>query len=516
MSKFNAATGRIRTGPISVERTPSTVTGQGGAGYVRDAKSDLFMLAVANMVSENTFYEDASSRDTRFRDLVHAVALTDPAWMRSFITWLRTGANMRSASLVAAAETAYAMVTHKVTGSRSIVSAALQRPDEPGEMLAYWTSQYGRNIPKPVKRGVADAVARLYNERALLKYDSDSKGFRFGDVLDITHPAPVGAWQGDLFKYALDRRHNREGIEIPESLNVLRNRAALSAWSKEDRRALLRNPEIAEILNSAGMTWESLAGWLDGPMDKEAWEAIIPSMGVMALMRNLRNFDEAGVSDEVAATVMAKLSDPEAIAKSRLFPMRFLSAYKAAPSLRWGPSLEKGVQLSTGNVPSLSGSTLILWDCSGSMFYDTVGGARSTLSRAEAAGVFCGALAMRAENATLVQYGNAHRIVPVPKGGSLLKLVSNVENMGGTSTWETVRATYRNHDRVIIVTDEQARDSGYVADNIPLYTWNLGGYRAAHIGSGKNRWSFGGLTDSAFQQIPAIEAGAFGHWPWEG
>ena len=26
----------------------------------------------------------------------------------------------------------------------------------------------------------------------------------------------------------------------------------------------------------------------------------------------------------------------------------------------------------------------------------------------------------------------------------------------------------------------------------------------------------GGLTDSAFQQIPAIEAGSFGHWPWEG
>ena len=31
-------------------------------------------------------------------------------------------------------------------------------------------------------------------------------------------------------------------------------------------------------------------------MDAEAWEAVIPSMGVMALVRNLRNFDQAGIA----------------------------------------------------------------------------------------------------------------------------------------------------------------------------------------------------------------------------
>jgi hypothetical protein len=54
----------------------------------------------------------------------------------------------------------------------------------------------------------------------------------------------------------------------------------------------------SDRLAAAGVTWEALAGWLQGPMDKAAWEAIIPSMGVMALARNLRNFDEAGVSDD--------------------------------------------------------------------------------------------------------------------------------------------------------------------------------------------------------------------------
>lgn len=512
MSKFNTASGRTSTGPLVIEDRPSTITAQGGAGFRRDERSDLFLLAVANKVGEDTFYEGASERDARFRELIHAVAPANVEWMKHFISWLRDGANMRSASVVAAAETAKAMLDLGISGSRPIISSALQRPDEPGEMLAYWTSRYGRNIPKPVKRGVADAVQRLYTERALLKYDGQSKGFRFGDVLDLTHPEPSAPWQGDLFKHAIDRRHNRDEIVIPESLWMLRNREALARIPQDERRAVLARPET---LTEAGMTWESLAGWLNGPMDKQAWEAVIPSMGYMALLRNLRNFDEAGVSDEVAATVIAKLTDPEQVMRSRQLPMRFLSAYKAAPSLRWSAALEKALGLSLANVPSLSGRTLILWDCSGSMFYPM--GGRSKLQRSEVAGVFCAALALRAEDATLIRYGSAHERVDVPKGGAILKLVGDARNMGGTATWNTVRSTFSDHDRIVIVTDEQTRDSlgASIPASVPIYTWNLAGYATSHMGAGKNRFTFGGLTDQGFEQIPALEAGALGRWPWE-
>jgi hypothetical protein len=54
-------------------------------------------------------------------------------------------------------------------GNRRLVGSVLRRADEPGEMLAYWTSRYGRAVPKPVKRGIADTVARLYDERHWLR-----------------------------------------------------------------------------------------------------------------------------------------------------------------------------------------------------------------------------------------------------------------------------------------------------------------------------------------------------------
>jgi hypothetical protein len=109
------------------------------------------------------------------------VAVADPEWFTRFVRWLRSGAIIRSAAVVAALEGARAQVAAGIPGSRSIVDSALQRADEPGEALAYWLGRHGRSLPKPVKRGIADAAVRLYQERSLLKYDADGRPVRFGD-----------------------------------------------------------------------------------------------------------------------------------------------------------------------------------------------------------------------------------------------------------------------------------------------------------------------------------------------
>jgi hypothetical protein len=140
------------------------------------------------------------------------------------------------------------------------------------------------------------------------------------------------------------------------------------------------------------MTWESLAGWLQGPPTARFWEAIIPSMGFFALVRNLRNFDQAGVGDEVAEQVAARLSDPEQVRRSRVLPMRFLAAHRAAPSLRWAWPLQRALDASLANVPRLPGRTLVPVDRSGSMFWSV--SKRSALTHADAAAVFGAAFSM--------------------------------------------------------------------------------------------------------------------------
>jgi len=525
MSKFNTTRTRPTVhSPIVTQPVATGRTHEGAPGFERDAKSELFLLAVANMVGEDTFYEKAGTRDARYEQLVAHVAVTDPAWTLGFLRWLRTDGNMRSASLVGAAEAVKARLTAGATTedgvtSRQLVDAVLQRPDEPGEFLAYWTSHHGRAIPKPVKRGVGDAVGRLYRERSLLKYDTDSHGFRFGDVVDLVHPTPVAPWQGDLFAHALDRRHGRDNA-VPDSLRMITMNRHMRAAAADDPGWLLANPDrVAE----AGMTWEDVLSLAGSRADKaRVWETIIPSMGLMALARNLRNFDQAGVSDAVAATVAARFADPEQVAKSRMFPFRWLAAYRNAPSLRWGHALDRALTASLGNVPQLPGRTLILVDVSGSMA-SPAAGRLSEMNRYDVAAVFGAALAMRTDP-TLVWFSNSSDRVPVPAGGSLLKLVEAIHREGGgTYTAAAVQRWYAGHDRVVILTDEQAHYGGQgdvtaaVPAHVPVYTWNLAGYRLGHAPSGTGtRHTFGGLSDAAFRLIPLLERGRDAGWPWEG
>lgn len=408
MARFNLRATKARTTSPVASTGATAHTHEGGPGHLRDARSELFLLAVANFVSQQTFYETGEARDDRFAALVRKLAVEDAEWTAGLLGWLRGEGGMRTASIVGAAEYVGARLdAGAATGpsNRQVVASVLLRPDEPGELLGYWTSMYGRNVPKPVKRGIADAVRRLYSGKSLLKYDTASKGYRFGDILNLVHAAPDPAkpWQGELFRYALDRRHNPDTAVPPAGDRVLTAHRELMALPVEERRAVVLAPDGAERLAAAGLTWEALAGWLQGPMDKEAWEAVIPSMGPMALVRNLRNFDEAGVSDEVAAEVGAKIADPEVVAKSRQFPFRYLAAYQHAPSLRWSYPLEKALGHSLANVPALGGRTLILVDRSGSMWSPLSD--RSKLNRADAAAIFGTALALRAADADLVEFG---------------------------------------------------------------------------------------------------------------
>lgn len=538
MSKFDrkskmAGVGATLTSPVRAVRR--ALTHEGGPAYSRDVKSELFLLAVTNMVGEDTFYEAAGERDERFRDLVHAAVAEDADWVARLVAWLRGTANMRSASVVAAVE----YVRAGGPFGRRVVASALQRADEPAEALAYFTSRYGRAVPQPVKRGVADAARRLYVERSALKYDGLSRAWRMADVLELTHVKPRDDVQSALFRYLLDRRHDRADIAVPDGLRMLRANAELQALSYEERRGLVEaaavDPSVADRLTAAGMTWEALSGWLNGPMDRAAWEAVIPSMGYMALLRNLRNFDEAGVGDPVAEKVAAKLSDPDEVARSRQFPYRFVAAFEAAPSLRWGYALEKALERATGNIPAFPGRTLVLVDTSASMSQRAFS-RRSTMTPVKAGAVFGVVMAKRGNAVDLHGFADGVFAHPVSRAASVLaevkRFTARVGEVGhGTRMTETLRATYRRHDRVVIVSDMQtfpdsqgrrsfgAAYSGVAADavprSVPVYGFNLGGYRATVLDAGAgNRHEFGGLNDATFTMLNLLEARTSVGWPF--
>lgn len=517
-SNVKKATSAIRTGTI-----PTVRTALGGLGYTHDTKGELYLLAVSNFVGVDLFHEKAAARDNRFERLVHAVAVADPEWTLNFVTWLRKGGNMRSASLVAGAEAARALIGAGNTDgwARRLVSAPLQRADEPGQMLAYM-ARYSEvkagkalKLPQPFKRGIADAVRRLYTEFNFLKWDSSNAAFRFADVIELTHPSPdpAKAYQGPLFEYILAHRHGRAN-GVPEALRAIRRNALLRSEGEP------KDWLDSEVLRAAGMTWEDAMSAVGGKLPKkDVWEAMIPNMGTFALVRNLRNFTDAGISNNIRNLVALKLDDEAEIRRSMMFPFRFLAAYSANKNnLQWAYPLEQALNHSLANVPSLPGRTLILVDRSGSMFGNI--SAATELDMADQAAIFGTALALRAENADLVEFGTGAQRVAFKKTDSVLPLLKKFHAMGGTNTPQALATFFAKHDRVIIITDEQHSSWGgdwvtHVVGQTPVYTWNLQGYRAAQMAGGPNRHWFGGLTDASFSTIPLLEAGVDAGWPWE-
>ena len=517
MSKFSHKYIRIRpTAPVTTSGG-RTLTHERGIGYEPDLESELFLMAATYMATEPTFYQTAEAREDRFVDLVHRVTASNPEFVARLAPYLRKELKIRSASIMLAAE----YVAAGGEGGRAVINSVLQRGDEPAEMVGYWHSRYGRSMKMAVKRGVADGATRLYNERSALRYDGLGRGIRMADVIELTHPKPRDATQSALFGWLLDHRHHNDAVADPHVLPMLAAAKSKASIPVEERREALRS-EGSGALAKAGTSWERLAGWLPGGMDAEAWESVIPTMGAMALIRNLRNFDEQGVSRAAVEAVLARITDADEVAKARLFPYQVWAAYKAAPSDYWKRALGTTLDLTTENVPALD-RTLVVIDMSGSMQAPV--SARSRMSRVEVGAVMAAVTAAsRSAQADTVIFGQSNKAVRFRKGSSTLARVDQIVKMLGhvghaTNGHTAIRDHFdpRKHDRVVMFTDDQMADAGRVdISHVPvIYTVDLAGYRPRSTPAGqRGRYTLAGFSDATFSLMQTLEAGSNANWPF--
>lgn len=581
MTKFNrAVSGKGASSPLTTV-SDGVKTYGGGPGFVSDPYSETFRLGVNLLAGdEETYYESGKSRDKRFIDLIEGLAVQDPTWIYNFLTWLRREGNVRTAAIMGAAHAVHARLNHSpavtedellsslgMTGiNRSLVRDVLFRADEPGEFAAYYMSKFG-SLPKSAKRGLADAVNELYNEYSVMKYDTSSHDVRFADVLNLTHASPsnradmfdrMPAWKLEemseegvaaysakalankkrLFSHIINRRYGND--ETLEGLPMIQANLEL-------RKEAAKNPRVLldfERLKAAGMTWEDTLS-LAGPKmtKKEIWEALIDAdvLGIFALVRNLRNLEQAGISNAHRNKVIDKITNPKIVAKSRMFPFRFLSAFQNTNSLHFQAALEEALNHSVQNIPELTGRTLILVDTSGSMSAGVSN--HSNMSRAGLAALFGAILANRnAGKVDLVMFADYSKSIDVPRGGSVLKIVEDINRKNGqvghgTRTADAITSNFKKgvHNRVIIFTDMQSfatgRSYGYssyggyygghqnLGDLVPpevhMYSFDLAGYKNTDMDAGGNRrHQLGGPTDATFKWIALVERGYEARWPW--
>ncbi|GAA1018161.1 RNA-binding protein [Acrocarpospora pleiomorpha] len=449
---------------------------------VEATKKELFLL-VARALTD----EEAQHPGDRFAALVHELALADDDWLQRLADWTRAQPVLRRTRLaitVGSAHVRLEATLRSATETRRLISEALVRADEPGELLAYAADRYGRSIPKPIKAGVAKAAERLYDEHALATYDTADAPMRFSEVIDLTHAKPVGQAQREVFQHAAQRL--RLGSHpVPEALTTLRARAQLQALPAEQRVRTLDGLDAADMLAKAAMTWQQMSAWLNGEMTDKVWATVLPSMSYRQRLAHLRDFETAGLAGEVADWACAELAEEGSVARGRAMPVEILAAYRSVPASRWSWALEQALSHSLAQVPALSGRTLILVDRSAAM-----------ASRADAAAVFAAALALRSPSVELVEFGPATR--PVTAAASVLATVDRFSATGGAQTVaQAVPAYVEGHDRIIVLTHPGAAVEAVQAVTAPGHE---------HVISQ--------INDGWFAAIPAIESARTGAWPF--
>jgi hypothetical protein len=258
-----------------------TTTFNGGQGFARDLKTELYLRSTTGFAGESKYYEKAEDADARAIQLARELAVGDWKWFSEFVTWLRNDGNIRTMSVMLAAEGVNARLAAKVrvgtdpdkpgqllTSHRQLIGKVLQRPDEPGELISYWINSYGRKIPQPIKRGTADALQRMLNQRQALRYDKDGKAVRIGDVIDLVHPKTKNTVQGELYQYLITNRHNRDGYVPPASLTAINARKRLNALKPDERHDFALSvlaqdaTAVAEWKEALAGQWEWGKSWL--------------------------------------------------------------------------------------------------------------------------------------------------------------------------------------------------------------------------------------------------------------
>ena len=250
---------------------PAPVTHERGPAHATDSGRHLRRSVLTCLLWEDTLYETGTEIANRIAELVPQVA---PQEVADLAAEARDRLQLRHVPLFLLRELA------RRKGTGPIVEKALghviQRADELAEFLAMYWNEKRQPLAAGVKRGLAAAFGK-FDEYRLAKYDRASK-IKLRDVLFLVHAKPKDDGQAALWKRLVDGE--------------------------------LATPDTWEVELSAGRD------------KQETFERLLRQgrLGGLAVLRNLRNMQQAGVDETLIRAAWIKVSRGRCLSASSPLP----------------------------------------------------------------------------------------------------------------------------------------------------------------------------------------------------
>lgn len=331
------------------------------------------------------------------------------------------------------------------------------------------------------------------------------------DVLRLVHPAPKTPDHDAAFAYAAGKRWGKP--EAKQAVDYLLEFDAL--------RLAQSAKEVAKIVSSGQHTWEEVPNrWFTHADAGLIWRALIPHMGLTALLRNMRTFNKHGLlggnERSMFRTIFQRLT-PEALLKERVHPYNVYKAYIAlknddARSLVTS-ALYRAMLDAYGVLPKFRQNVLLAMDSSGSMSYqDGVTGATCFQLGVFIASVFATQFTGDFNAYTYSQAAHRWAIRPGMEPLHMLDLVQTIPcSTNPSSVLQQAMSDKVEPDLVVFITDNEVNigHNIYVAaerfraqnPKAKFVTFGLVANRFAMFG--ENDWSLNiaGLDAGAFQVV---------------
>ncbi|MEM9776123.1 MAG: TROVE domain-containing protein, partial [Chloroflexota bacterium] len=330
---------------------------------------------------------------------------------------------------------------------------------------------WGRGLRRGVGNWYVDRPAQSLAYQAIKYQQRD--GWSHRDALRLAHPiAPTDA-HNRVFNWVT------QGWDAVPTEPLTEDAAHQMLWAFEKAKRAESQQEIIQLVTEYGLPWEAVpTQWL---ANKEIWEALLPKMGLTAIIRNLGRLTANGLltqggwlkSDSDAVRfVEGRLTDPDQLQRARIHPIAVLAAmltYKNGRGVRgkltWQPigrlvdALDDAFYSSFGNVTPSNKRLMLALDVSGSMGWPNLAGVPGLSPRVGSAAM---ALVTAATEQKVMMQAFSHKFVklsisPRQRLDGVLKEVDRL-NFGATNCALPMVHALENRipvDAFVIYTDSE-------------------------------------------------------------
>lgn len=419
----------------------------GGRAYTRPSEQMLAQYAATGCLN-STFY---ASADEQLETALYLCQVIEPQFIARTALYARQQGFMKDMPALLCA-----VLSVKSPG---LMAEVFDRVIDDARML--------RNFVQIVRSGVVGRKSLGSLPKRMVKQwiedRTDDQLFRasvgndpsLADVIKMVHPKPQTNSRAALFGYLLGREPG-EG----------------SKWTSDDLPQLVKDYEsfkTGQTPNVPDVPFQMLTSLELGARE---WKAIARQAPWQMTRMNLNTFARHGVFDgsdgrELTQLIASRLRDPQAIARSKVFPYQLMVAFAQADAAVPGEvrdALQDAMEVAIANVPSIDGQVYLFPDVSGSMQSPVTGhrkGATTAVKCVDIAALVSAAILRANRSAQVIPFSD--HVVPCSLNArdSVMTNATKLSNLpsGGTNCSAPLAELNRRKatgDLLIYVSDNES------------------------------------------------------------